>query len=56
MVQLITVKFLNFWTPEIVFCNLLKIQTKWPNLVLLIFCQKDKNGIPNSKDPDQTVL
>ena len=32
-------------------CKQPKIQTKMPNLK--IFCQKDANGIANSKDPDQ---
>ena len=34
-------------------CNQPKIQTKRPNCSL--FCQKDANGIANSKDPDQTA-
>ena len=34
-------------------CNLLKIQTKSPNL--RVSCQKDANGIANSEDPDQTA-
>ena len=34
-------------------CNLPKIQEKRPNL--LVFRQKDVNGITNSEDPDQTA-
>ena len=34
-------------------CNLPKIQTKRPNL--MVFSQKDANGIANSEDPDQTA-
>ena len=34
-------------------CNLLKIQTKSPNL--RVFSQEDANGIANSEDPDQTA-
>ena len=48
-----TVKFLNFRTPENFCCNLPKIQTKRPNL--LIFRLEDANGIANSEDPDQTA-
>ena len=51
----LTVKFLNFLTPEnfAVIINLPKIQTKRQNL--LIFRLKDANGIANSEDPDQTA-
>ena len=48
----ITVKFLNFKTPENC-CNLPKIQTKRPTL--RVFHQKDADGIANSEDPDQTA-
>ena len=34
-------------------CNLLKNQTKRPNL--RVFHQKDANDIANSEDPDQTA-
>ena len=34
-------------------CNLPKIQIKRPNLI--VFHQKDANGIANSEDPDQTA-
>ena len=34
-------------------CNLLKIQTKRPNL--RVFNQKDVKGIANSEDSDQTA-
>ena len=34
-------------------CNLPKIQEKRPNL--MVFSQKDANGIANSEDPDQTA-
>ena len=34
-------------------CNLSKIQEKMPNL--LVFSQKDENGIANSEDPDQAA-
>ena len=34
-------------------CNLLKIQTKSPNL--RVFSREDANGIANSEDPDQTA-
>ena len=43
----------KFWDPRKLCCNLPKIQTKRPNLV--VFCLKDSNGIANSEDPDQTV-
>ena len=38
---------------RILCCNLVKIQTKRPNL--RVFPQKDANGIANSEDPDQTA-
>ena len=44
----ITVKFLNFWTPDIP-----KIQEKRPKL--WVFLQKDANGIASSEEPDQTA-
>ena len=34
-------------------CNTPKIQIKGPNL--MVFLQKDANGIANSGDPDQTA-
>ena len=34
-------------------CNLRKIPEKRPNL--MVFRQKDANGIANSEDPDQTA-
>ena len=34
-------------------CNLPKIKEKRPKL--MVFHQKDANGIPNSEDPDQTA-
>ena len=36
-------------------CNQPKIQTKRPNLLKRVFCQKSANGIANSEDPDQTA-
>ena len=48
----ITVKFLNFWTPE-TFAVIYLFQTKRPNH--RVFRQKDANGIANSEDPDQTA-
>ena len=35
-------------------CNLTKIQEKKPNL--LVFCQKDANGIANSEDPGPALF
>ena len=34
-------------------CNLPKVQTKRPNL--MVFRQQDANGIANNEDPDQTT-
>ena len=49
-----TLKFLNFWTPENCnCCNLPKIQEKRSNL--MVFRQKEVNGIANSEDSDQTA-
>ena len=50
---LITVKFLNFGTPEIFAVIYLKFKQRRPNL--WVFHQKDANGIANSGDPDQTA-
>ena len=49
----ITIKFLNFQTPEIFAVIYLKFKTKRKNL--RVFHQKDANGIANSEDPDQTA-
>ena len=49
----LTVKFLNFRTPDNFAVKLPKIQTTRPNHG--IFCPKDANGIANSEDPDQTA-
>ena len=43
----------NVIAPRKLCCNLSKIQTKRPSL--WVFCKKDKNGIANSEDPDQTA-
>ena len=43
----------KFSDTRILCCNLPKIQTKSPNL--MVFLQKDANGIANSEDPDQTA-
>ena len=48
----ITVKFLNFWTPENFAVIYLKFNQR-PNLK--VFCQKHANRMANSDDPDQTV-
>ena len=50
-VNMPTVKFLNFRTPEIFCCNLTKIQTKSPKF----FCQNRANGMANSEDANQTA-
>ena len=50
---MITIKFLNFRTPEKLAENLPKIQTNRPNLK--VFCQNGVIGIANSEDPDQTA-
>ena len=49
----VTVKFLNFQTPE----NFSVINLKFyqREQKLRVFCQKDANGIANSEDPDQTA-
>ena len=49
----ITVKFLNFRTPEIYVVNLPKFKQRCQTL--RVFCQKDANGKANSEDPDQTA-
>ena len=54
----ITVKFLNFRTPENFAVIYLKFKQKAQTLgyfVKRVFCQKDANGIANSEDPDQTA-
>ena len=43
----------KFWDAKNLCCYLPKIQTKMPNP--RVFCQKEANGIANSKDPDQTA-
>ena len=48
----ITVKVLNFGTPEVFAVIYSKIQTK--RLNPRVFCQNEANGIANSEDPDQT--
>ena len=50
--KIITVKFLNFWTPENFAAIYLKFKQR-PNLSL--FHQKDAYGIDNSEDFDQTA-
>ena len=49
----VTVKFLNFRTPENFAVINLKFKQKRQNLGE--FCQKDANGKANSEDPDQTA-
>ena len=49
----ITVKFLNFLTPEIFAVVYLKLEQRGQTLRL--FRPKDANGIANSEDPDQTA-
>ena len=49
---LITVKFLNFHTPENFAVIYLKFKQR--GQILGYFHQKDANGIANSVDPDQT--
>ena len=53
MIEIITVKFLNFRTPEIFAVNYLKF--KQIGKTLGYFIKKDANGIENSEDPDQTA-
>ena len=48
-----TVKFLNFRKPENFAVIYLKFKQR-PNL--MVFCQKEANGIANIEDPDQTLL
>ena len=48
-----TLKFLNFWTPEIFAVNYIKFEQKGQNL--RVFCQNVAKGIANSEDPDQTA-
>ena len=53
--KVITVKFLNFKTPENFAVIYLKFEEKNPNLRVHVFSLKDANGIANSEDPDQTA-
>ena len=48
-----TVKFLKFRTPENFAVNYLKFKKRGQSV--LVFRQKDSNGIANSEDPDQTA-
>ena len=52
-VKKITVKFLNFGTPEIFAVIYLKFKQR--GQTLRVFCQNGVNGIANSEDPDQTA-
>ena len=52
--QAINLKVPKFLDAKKLCCNLPKIQTKRPNL--LVFRQNDANGIANSEDPDQTEV
>ena len=54
VLQLITVKFLNFRTLENCAVSFLKVKQR--GQTLRVFCQKDANGIANSEDPDQTAV
>ena len=51
----ITVKFLNFGTPEIFAVIYLEFKQRGQTLIR-VFHQKGANGIANSEDPDQTAL
>ena len=55
LIRLIYRKAPKFSDARKLCCNLPKIQKKRPNLRVLVFCQKDANGIANSEDPDQTA-
>ena len=49
----ITVKSLNFWTPENFVEIYLTLEKMRPNH--RVFCLKNENRIANSEDPDQTA-
>ena len=51
--MVVTVKFLNFVTPEIFAVIYLKFKQR--GQTLRVFCQNGENGIANSEDPDQTA-
>ena len=51
----ITVKFLNFWMPQKLCCNIHKIQKKRINYRVFRIKDANANGIANSADPDQTA-
>ena len=51
--QIIPYKVPKFSDARKLCCNLPKLQEKRPDLI--VFCQKDANGIANSVDPDQTA-
>ena len=53
MPTLITIKFLNFGTPEIFAVIYLKF--KQTGQTLRVFCQNGANKIANREDPDQTA-
>ena len=49
----LSIKFLNFWTPDNITVIYLKFKQR--GQTLKEFHQKGANGITNSEDPDQTA-
>ena len=49
----VTIKFLNFGTPEIF--AVIYLNYKQRGQTLRVFCKNGANGIANSEDPDQTA-